>query len=86
MSEQWACFRGKSVSLRRQEQTYRVSPYAYCAGDPVNYVDSEGEKIIFVNGYLKKRREINKGNSIGEILSFRERNRFSKTILFISQI
>ncbi len=27
-----------------------ISPYAYCAGNPVNCIDSEGKKIVFVNG------------------------------------
>ena len=37
------------------EQTYRVSPYAYCAGDPVNYVDPEGQKPrIFIQKYVHK--------------------------------
>ena len=32
------------------EKYYDVSPYAYCAGNPVNLVDSDGEKIIFAEG------------------------------------
>ena len=43
------------------ESYYPVSPYAYCAGDPVNYVDSEGEKKIFVNGYLIKKERNQQG-------------------------
>ena len=27
------------------EQTYRISPYAYCAGDPVNKVDQFGDAV-----------------------------------------
>ena len=34
------------------EKYYSISPYAYCAGNPVIYIDSDGEKIIFVNGLL----------------------------------
>ena len=30
------------------EKHYSVSPYAYCAGDPVNYVDPEGRDILIV--------------------------------------
>ena len=33
------------------EKYYSVSPYAYCGGDPVNAVDPDGKKILFVNGY-----------------------------------
>ena len=28
-----------------------MSPYSYCAGNPVNYFDNDGNKIFFVNGY-----------------------------------
>ena len=29
------------------EKYYHLSPYAYCAGDPVNFVDPDGKKIYF---------------------------------------
>ena len=29
---------------------YHLSPYAYCAGDPVNLVDPDGRKIYFADG------------------------------------
>lgn len=34
------------------EKNYHISPYAYCAGNPVRYVDPDGRKVVFVNGYL----------------------------------
>lgn len=34
------------------EKYYDVSPYAYCAGDPVNAVDIDGRKIVDANGNL----------------------------------
>lgn len=35
------------------EKYYGINPYVYCAGDPVNLVDVEGEKIVFVHGLAK---------------------------------
>lgn len=32
------------------EKYYRVSPYAYCAGDPVNRVDPDGKIVVFAEG------------------------------------
>ena len=29
-----------------------TSPYVYCLNDPVNKFDPDGEKVVFVNGYL----------------------------------
>jgi RHS repeat-associated protein len=34
------------------EKYYGISPYAYCAGNPVNLVDPDGSKIVFVNGKI----------------------------------
>ena len=30
------------------EKYYHLSPYAYCAGDPVNYVDPTGKEGVFI--------------------------------------
>ena len=32
------------------EKYYHLSPYAYCAGDPVNLVDPDGRKIVINDG------------------------------------
>ena len=34
------------------EKYYSTSPYAYCENDPVNKVDPDGRKIVFVNGKI----------------------------------
>ncbi|MCM1503125.1 MAG: RHS repeat-associated core domain-containing protein [Bacteroidales bacterium] len=40
------------------EKYYSVSPYAYCSGNPVNFVDPDGERLLDKNGivitYTKK--------------------------------
>ena len=34
------------------EKYYHISPYAYCANNPVNAIDSDGKLVIFVNGLI----------------------------------
>ena len=34
------------------EKYYNFSPYVYCGNRPMNCIDLEGEKVVFVNGYL----------------------------------
>lgn len=33
------------------EQYPHLSPYAYCAGNPVNAIDPDGKLVIFINGF-----------------------------------
>ena len=43
---------GRFMSIDpKAESFYHISPYSYCAGDPVNLVDPDGEIIIFINGF-----------------------------------
>ena len=34
------------------EKYYHLSPYAYCANNPVNAIDPDGKLVIFVNGLI----------------------------------
>lgn len=34
------------------EKYYHLSPYAYCASNPLHYIDPTGNKIIFINGKI----------------------------------
>ena len=44
----------------KAESFYHISPYTYCAGDPVNLVDPDGEKIeVITNGEIHLWREYN---------------------------
>ena len=36
------------------EKYYHISPYAYCAGDPVNLVDPDGRKIVITGDQQNK--------------------------------
>jgi RHS repeat-associated core domain len=38
------------------EKYYSISPYAYCANNPINAIDPDGRLIIFVNGFDRRER------------------------------
>ena len=40
------------------EKYYSISPYAYCAGNPVNRIDPDGRKITNSNGYVLSNRTL----------------------------
>ena len=39
------------------EKYYHISPYAYCAGNPVNYVDPDGKRIEIAQGVSVEFKE-----------------------------
>ena len=39
------------------EKYYHISPYVYCAGNPVNLVDPDGRKIYFAKGTSKQFKD-----------------------------
>ena len=41
------------------EKYYDVSPYAYCAGDPVNAIDPDGDTIFYMRPILQEGNVIN---------------------------
>ena len=52
---------GRFMSIDpKAESFYHISPYTYCAGDPVNLVDPDGEKIkVIANDEIHFWREYN---------------------------
>ena len=60
------------------EKYYHISPYAYCAGNPVMYVDPDGKEIWIINGGERWQYKIGenyyKGNNqfISQIISILE--------------
>jgi hypothetical protein len=34
------------------EKYYWISPYAYCLNNPINAIDKDGRKVVYVHGYL----------------------------------
>ena len=45
----------------KAESYYHISPYAYCAGDPVNYVDLFGKSWRPIKSYNSKGEEVHSG-------------------------
>ena len=62
---------GRFMSIDpKAESFYHISPYTYCAGDPVNLVDPDGEASkIFITVYKYGKRLVKLYNKYGKITS-----------------
>ena len=75
------------------EQYYHINPYAYCAGDPVNYVDTDGRIIRVANNRTNGIEDVAKiaATSIGcqvvsHLISQKDVYTLKSTFLTISSI
>ena len=63
------------------EKYYGVSPYAYCANNPVKYVDPDGRKIVMSS---QNSQEYN--NSYKDAISYLKEHGCTETIEFLENI
>ena len=80
---------GRFMSIDpKAESFYHISPYTYCAGDPVNLVDPNGEIIKdpdgMVDGFVEHIKSIIKvvksANNIADDIKYQLLNAFEQTI------
>ena len=74
---------GRFVTLDPDAEKYRsVSPYAYCAGNPINLVDSEGKAVIVVNivGGVVSAVINYGGQVVANIITYDEEDKKNKSI------
>ncbi|MDY6293551.1 MAG: RHS repeat-associated core domain-containing protein [Bacteroidales bacterium] len=48
---------GTTIQDPLAEKYYSISPYTWCAGNPIEFVDLEGEKIRFANGVSEEFKQ-----------------------------
>ena len=80
---------GRFMSIDpKAESFYHISPYTYCAGDPVNLVDPNGEIIKdpdgMVDGFVEQIkhiiRDVRSANNIADDIKYQLLNAFKQTI------
>ena len=80
---------GRFMSIDpKAESFYHISPYTYCAGDPVNLVDPDGEIIKdpdgMVDEFVKQIkyiiRDVKSANNIADDIKYQLLNAFKQTI------
>ena len=80
---------GRFMSIDpKAESFYHISPYTYCAGDPVNLVDPDGEIIKdpdgMVDEFVKQIkyiiRDVKSANDIADDIKYQLLNAFKQTI------
>ena len=75
---------GRFMSIDpKAENFYHISPYTYCAGDPVNLVDPDGEYIIIFDNDI--RYDWQKNNGRWGLYDY-DGNKYSGSNKFINQV
>ena len=75
---------GRFMSIDpKAESFYHISPYSYCAGDPVNLVDPDGEYIVIFDNDI--RYDWQKNNGRWGLYDY-DGNKYSGSNKFINQV
>ena len=68
------------------EKYYGVNPYAYCSGDPVNFVDIDGQEISKWKEFLFALKHPKAANNIGRVVKGKKQTNIStNTVRFATR-